>query len=78
VLLKEFEAALNRAVSGATNLREGVAAVNEILAACGMPLFHYFEVSDETQSLSPDLPPCGNISAGNLLRKKFQRPVWVS
>lgn len=78
MLLKEFEAALEDAVSGATNLREGVDAVNKLLNSCGMPLFHYLEESDEAQSLSPGLPPRGNISAGNLLRKKFQRPIWIS
>ena len=77
MLLKEFEAAATAAINNTSCLRDGVKAANVLLESVGLPSFHYFEGTDEAQSLAKDLPAGGSVVAGNILRKRFQRPVWV-
>ena len=78
MLLKEFEAAATAAINNACGLRDGVEAANGILESVGLPSFHYFEDTDEAQSISEDVPASGSVVVGNILSRKFRRPVWVS
>ena len=78
MLLKEFEAAAKAAISNTACLRDGVQAANVILESVGLPPFQYFEGTDEAQSLSGDVPAGGSVVVGNILSRRFQRPVWVS
>ena len=78
MLLKEFEAAAKAAISNTACLCDGVQAANAVLESVGLPSFHYFEGTDEAQSLSEDVPASGSVVVGNILSRKFRRPVWVS